>query len=327
MRADEVAAQTGLPGALLDALEAGTVDRLPDRVQTIKALRGYADALGLPGDSYALVMIDLWPAYGGVSPAVVAVQGTPDSPAPTGAAMAPVTRVSRATDSLGETGVVPVAAPSPAVPGNGRPAIRRIGSDEPETVSLPEPDGTAQVPAILADTGVNPAVQPAVYRRRSPLLLRIVVTVVALALVAGIAGLVIHQVRPQWLSDMGLTSSTPGSHPAQAAQQHHHGPPAFRADAPPGATSATFDIHEQAFLVKVVAVGGDAWVTATDPQHASALFAATIPAGQEKDFLVSRAITINTASTAARVFVNAGSKLIGYYFPQAAPYTMTFRKV
>ena len=52
----EVAARTGLPPVMLEALEAGTVDRLPDRVQTVKTLRGYADALGLSGERYACLL-------------------------------------------------------------------------------------------------------------------------------------------------------------------------------------------------------------------------------------------------------------------------------
>jgi len=38
------------------------VDRLADRVETLQALRHYADFLGLPGDRYALLLIDLWPS-------------------------------------------------------------------------------------------------------------------------------------------------------------------------------------------------------------------------------------------------------------------------
>jgi transcriptional regulator with XRE-family HTH domain len=335
LRVAEVAAQTGLPLAILDALEAGTVDRLPDRVQTVKALRGYADALGLPGDSYALLLIDLWPAYGGASPAVMAVQGAPGAPQATGAALAagaapaapaapassptpaPAHRGDHVTDLLTETGTVPTSADGPA--------IRRIGgtsaSDE-----VP-PDGTAQVPAIFADTGVTPAVLPVARRDRPPIMLRAVVVLVALALVVGIAGLVIDRVRPQWFRDIGLTSA-PNSHTGHGQGTHHHAqPPVFALASGSTATSATFNIREPSFVVKVVAVGGDAYVTATDPQHASPLFAGIIASGQEQNFVVTRTLTISTGSTSARVFVSAGYKSLGFYFPQAAPYTMIFNRV
>ena len=51
------------------------IDRLPDRVQTLKALRHYADFLGLPGDRYTLVLIEHWPT--GFSSSSVVTVHTP----------------------------------------------------------------------------------------------------------------------------------------------------------------------------------------------------------------------------------------------------------
>jgi hypothetical protein len=94
-------------------------------------------------------------------------------------------------------------------------------------------------------------------------------------------------------------------------------------------TMATFNVHKPAFVVKVVATGGPSWIQVTSPQQAAPVFAGTVPAGQAKEFVVSNGKTLNvqTGSTSARVFVTAGFKVLGFYFPQAAPFTMVFHPV
>jgi hypothetical protein len=156
----------------------------------------------------------------------------------------------------------------------------------------------------------------------------VVIGLVALALVVGVAGLVIHQVRPQWLKDIGVTSGP--SSPSSPSQGTHHGkPPPVFGLASSSPTMATFNVHKPAFVVKVVATGGPAWVQVTSPQQAGSLFAGTIPSGQDKDFVVGKgkSLTVQTGDTSARVFVTAGFKVLGFYFPQAAPFTMVFHQV
>lgn len=46
----------------VEAFEAGTVDRLPDHVDTLTALRRYPRALQLNSDDYVLAAVDLWPS-------------------------------------------------------------------------------------------------------------------------------------------------------------------------------------------------------------------------------------------------------------------------
>ena len=57
----QAAERAGLPRAEAEAIESGTVGRMRDRVETLRSLRVYADSLGLPGNDYALAVIDLWP--------------------------------------------------------------------------------------------------------------------------------------------------------------------------------------------------------------------------------------------------------------------------
>ncbi len=61
LRIEDVYDQIAIPVADLESLESGTIDRMPDRVQLLKALRRYAEFLGLPGDRFALTLIDRWP--------------------------------------------------------------------------------------------------------------------------------------------------------------------------------------------------------------------------------------------------------------------------
>lgn len=310
LRLEDVSERTGLAVGQLEALEAGTVDRIPDRIDVCQTLRRYADFLGLPGDRYALSLIDLWPALAAGSGPVVVVQAPPTSSAATvGAA--------RST----KTGAVPVIA------------VSRRPAGGPSTSTATGGEGvhpnTAQVPLAVVDTGVTPAVPgrpaPRPKKPRSPIWLRLVVGLVALAVVAGVAGLVIHQVKPQWLNSLGIThdhTTTPPAKPGVPVTT-----PGVFTVANTTSTGATFDIRASAFLVRVIPVGSASWMQATDAQHVSPIFAGVVGAGQSKDFLVTKSITVEVGSPSAHAFVSVGTKVVGFYFPSAAPFTMTFQTV
>lgn len=332
LRVDEVSARTGLPPVLLDALEAGTVDRLPDQVQTVKTLRGYADALGLDGDRYALLLIDLWPSYGGGPPVVVVQQGGSLVDV---SGSVPLAAGTAAGATSGDTAAAPAPAVAPDAGGGpepGRsgdtvvdapPAIRRIGGTTP----APEP-GTAQVPLVLADTGVNPAVPAVAHRARNPWPLRVVAVVVVAVLVLAVAGLVLHREKPQWLHDIGIGAGPRAAGGAHAATTTVTSLPfTFGTEKKPTSTEAVFAVHEPTYEVKVVAVGGSSWLQASDGSHGSPIYTGELAAGAVKIFSVTQArFTLQVGSTSARVFVAAGLKPIGFYFPQNAPFTMVFNR-
>ena len=56
----DVSERTGLPSELLRAAEVGTLDE-SDQLGTLRTVRHYADFLGLPGDRYALAVLECWP--------------------------------------------------------------------------------------------------------------------------------------------------------------------------------------------------------------------------------------------------------------------------
>jgi len=324
LRLEDVSQRTGLPVGQLEALEAGTVDRIPDRIDVCQTLRRYADYLGLPGDRYALSLIDHWPATPAGSGPVVVVQAPATSSAAAGVGVA------RRRD----TGAVPVIAVSRSAAGRppassvGAP-VARSGSGTGATTEGVH-SNTDQVPLAVVDTGVTPAVpgRPAPRPRKpgAPLWLRLLVGLVALAVLVGVAGLVIHQVEPKWLNSLGITH-THSPRPSAPTSSKPAVVPGVFAVASTTSTGATFNIRAPAFLVRVIPVGGASWMQATDAQHVSPIFAGVIGPGQSKDFLVTQSITVEVGSPSAHVFVSVGNKVVGFYFPTAAPFTMTFQSV
>ncbi len=323
LRLDEMATRTGIPEEQLEALEAGTVDRLDDRVSTVQALRTYADSLGLPGGDLALSLVEHWPAGGPRAVAVPLGDTAHVTADPVPAAPVPVAPLA---NTFGDTGVVPIGTPTESGSGTvtvspAGSTVRRVGGTSPA-----RDPGTAQVPVVFADTGVTPAVPVERRRRGAPLALKVVVSVVALALAVGVAGLVIHQVRPRWLSDIGVTS------PPRTASTHrvtHHAVVPIVAMTHQSNLDASFDVHAGYFLLEVVPVGGESWVKVTDPQHVNPQYEGTLVSGQVKDFLVApgQSLTVQVGSPHARVFVSVAGKEAGFYFPTVAPFTMYFHSV
>jgi hypothetical protein len=200
---------------------------------------------------------------------------------------------------------------------------------------------TGMIPALgpMADTGVTAAV-PGPHRRASghrrtgaPVALRILVALVALAVLVGVAGLVVHKVKPKWLQSIGITHSNPPSTSSTTAPGH----PTTTTTAPSAPasfslvsttpTTASFDVRASTFLVRVLATGNPSWVQATVPGQAAPLFSGILTAGQSKDFIGQQSLTVEVGSSAAHLFVSVGKKTVGLYLPPAAPYTMTFQGV
>lgn len=340
---EDVSARTGLPLDQLEALESGVFDRVPDRMAMLRTLRRYADFLGLPGDRYVLVLVDHWPAPAapsGPQPRIVAVDPVPgaglDHPGSYDVGTARVSAVSTSTVAGKEpasayddqaTGVLPLSAPT----GGGWDTR----------------NATAPVALHAADTGVIAAVPPraagAGRRARPPLGLRVVVGLVALAVLAGVGGLLVHHFDPRVLSSLGITRGTPTASTAGSgagtATTGGTGGAASGGTAiftvtttSPGA--ATFEVRAPIFLVHVIAVGNESWMQATGPPTGATsaaaapggtvLFSGLLTSGQSKDFFVQRTLSVEVGSVAAHVYVSVGKKTVGFYYPPAAPYTMTF---
>jgi cytoskeletal protein RodZ len=192
---EEASAACGVPAGQLEDLEAGTVSRLPDRVAVLKDLRRYADSLDLPGERYVLVMVEHWPDDAIVTASVLAVGAGADGVA---VASAPVATLAPETsslflvpDSLTSTAALE-AQPAPAT--NGTPPWAAAPADGDAN--------TDQVPLVLADTGVTPAVRA--WRPRAGVgadsaVVEYLCGFVAVLLVISTAWLGVNHWRPEWL--------------------------------------------------------------------------------------------------------------------------------
>lgn len=307
----EAARRTGLAPAELEALESGTVGRMADRIGTLRALRIYADTLGLPGDGYVLSVVALWPSL--------------DLPA--------------RNDT---TGVVPVVSVSMAPAGGHSPAgdygsafpAGSTGVSDSTITGVMGPVG----PLPINDTRQVPAYETSqvpVVRQGAPRYLKVLVALVALLVVTGGVGLLLHKQVSGWIhsaqtetnsllkdgkKDAGFGSATPGSrHHTTAAPG-----PKVTVVNHAGGTSVTLNVTASAFSVDVLATPNPSWVQVTDSGSQAPVFAQVIPGGQNRLFPVTQSATIETGSLSGRFLVLDGKRIIGSYIPTKAPFTATF---
>jgi hypothetical protein len=322
------AVRAGLGIDTLAALETGNVGQQHDRIATLRAMRTYADSLGLPGADYVLVAIEQWPSVGpilitGADTAVVPVVSITSAP-PGG--HAPAGGHGSLWTSGDVTGVADVTSTG---------VMGRVGSAVVhDTGQLPILD-TGRVPLIT--TGEVPAIGMA-----APRMLKVMIGVVAFLVVLGAVALVehdridgwSHSVRTTttgWVNDtksaLGMTTKPSGHHKTTATTTtatKASGATKVTLQAVPGGLAANFTVSAASFTVKVEAVKGACWVDATTPGTAQPVFAQDLLAGQSHAFVVTQPTTIETGSAAGRAFFYRGNKLIGFYFPAKAPFKMNF---
>jgi Helix-turn-helix domain len=336
---EEVGSRTGLAAQQIQGLESGTVDRLPDRVHTLKALRHYADFLGLPGDTYMLVLVEHWPTGALASP-VVSVHTAPAVHAGPPVPSAPPLQAEPAARTQ-STGAVP-----PATAGAPRTSSWPVGTspesqlvDEwgrPLTGSSPQTAGsatdvdavftTAQVPRI-DNTGPLPVVGDWSdgERSASSLALRILIAILSIALLIGVAGIVINWTNPQWLRDLRITHGTPPiSSPTRPTKVTTTTTAATFSQVGSSPGGATFAVRSTSFVVAIVPAGAASWVQATPAGSSTPTFSGVVSAGQKQEFVVHSSLVVEVGASSARVFVSVGTRLVGLYAPPAAPFIMTF---
>ncbi len=328
----EAAEQFGLRSTALEALESGRIGPQHDRIETLRNLRAYANALGLPGDSYVLVAVDQWPD----------VVPTPATNGDT--AVVPIVSISSApAGGHSPTGRVPIwtseatGVADATTTGVFEPVTRPVLLSENATLS-----DTSQVPIV--DTGEVRAVS-----LRTPRVLTVLVGLVAFLIVVGGAALVEHDHVNQWFHDaksttahwydnakvaVGITS-TKGHHSATTTPTSTHtstpttakpaGKTALVKVVPdPSGLAATFNVRAGSFTVKILAENGPSWVQAIEVGNPKPVFAQMLAAGQSHIFAVSSPTTIQTGSGAGRAYIYKGFTLIKSYVPSKAPFTMTF---
>lgn len=243
----DVSARTGVPESLLRAAETG---QLADRegLSTLKTVRRYADFLGLPGDRFALAILEDWPTRAGHPRGLRAVPEGParletgptaafpafvDSGAPPFDDVPPAGGDMRTPPAGGDMRTTEVprldvwAATSAGGGGDVTAPTSAVSRIEPPAWGS---DGTTTwTGGTFSDTGMAPAVrarstQIVRRRRHVPAVLQAAIVLVSLAVIAGAAILAVDRLHPSWLQRIGLTKATTGrptpgvsSHPTTAA--------------------------------------------------------------------------------------------------------------
>jgi Helix-turn-helix domain len=361
---EEAAAACGLPVGQLEDFEAGTVSRLPDRVAVLKGLRRYADSLGLPGERYVLVMVEHWPDDEVVTSSVLTMDVQGEAVAMGAGPIATATTAVTTGPEANSLFLVPeTLTTTAALPAYALPAAN--GSADGDTVANGaaawangSADGDAttdQVPIVLADTGVTPAVRA--WRPRvgtfdgDSATVQYLSGFLAVLLVIGCAWLGINHWRPQWLRSIHIPY-TSKSLPAAAGAPKTTTPTSAGSTAPSSTTAtttappvttpqghgtlgkelritsvagdhATFAVRASKFVVQVHCVGGDAWVQVSGSTP-TPVFAQIVPENGTKNFQGEGQLTMVIGSSAARLTILHGKKVIGTYTPPSAPFSMTF---
>ena len=319
----ESAARANLRDATFEALEVGNVGPQHDRIETLRALRAYANSLGLPGNDYVFVAIEHWPS-GGANPA-----------------------------NGSETAVVPVVSISSA-PAGGHSPLGGMGSAWPgDRTGVSDATITGVLepvpPLAMTDTGRVPIVDTGEVRAvrvGAPRFLTFLVGLTVVLIALGALALAENQYLDGWYHDtraamtrwvhdaksaVGITSSPKAS--AHHTTSASHVPPrqvprsdliTFKKGNNPAGRSETINVAASSFTVRIVADQAACWVQAITPGQPSPVFAQPLQADQNHVFTVTSSMTIETGSSAGRAFIYQGTKLIGFYFPSKTPFTMTF---
>jgi transcriptional regulator with XRE-family HTH domain len=332
---EEVSSRTGLAAQQLQGLESGTVDRLPDRVHTLKVLRHYADFLGLPGDRYLLVLVEHWPT-GSLNAPVVTVHTAPPVLHDDTGLVPPVQQIQQIQPRVDQASV---RAASHLVDIRGLPLASSVGLNAStastvssasiaSSASSDDTHTTAQVPRIDR-TGPLPVVDrwSDFDEPRTPVLLRGLIWILSLALLVGVAGIVINWTRPQWLRDIGITRA-----PTTAATTTTSRPGTTTTAAPTFTqvsstpTAATFDVRSSPFVVAVVPDGSPSWVQANADGAPDPAYSGIVQAGEKQSWTVNSSLVVVVGASSARLYVSVGNHLVGSYAPPGAPFTITFQK-
>lgn len=346
LRLDEVGQGAGVSVQDLRALEAAALDRFPDSLSALRAVRRSADYLGLPGDQLALILMERWPLR--------AARGTPsEEPTSTVPAIDAATVGVPAIDAAPLTGVVArdrrkrsrqalLGAAAAAATG---PGTSEVVLDEPTDQVVLGGAEKGRVEDTQAVPLVTPEPPPARLRRHPggdrrgidglrvkrpaaasapdapPAWLRVVVVAVVLAVLAGVTGIVVtnlHHGPSRTKSPAAATKKTGGKSAAAAAKVTF-------TTAPTSATSADITVGASSFTVTIDAVGYAAWVQVTSPTQSAPLFSGMLYTGQSHTFAVHSSVTVETGSVAGHATVSVAGRQVGTYTPSAAPFYMTFK--
>jgi hypothetical protein len=314
----EVTDRTGTPWKQLEALEAGDLSRFPDLRSALTAVRRYADLMALDGDDFARVTEDHW---GGSTTGSAGVGGL-GAGATNGGRSPPV----YATDSMS-------VGHLSRYPGDGTHLRAFTQTDEVPGVrrgELPRGNGS-NGGGPWSITGSHPATPAGlVYIRPAPLLLRGAVWFTAALLALALVALAVQHYQPQWLADIHLVRHPPLTvTPTTSGATTPPGAPArsslvTRTDS--GAGSAAISVRAASYTVRIGA-WAPCWTEVHTPQSFSPVFAATLQAGELKDFnSVNGQLTLSMSAVHVTVQVRIDGRTVPkwVFTPPSVPFTVNF---
>lgn len=190
---------------------------------------------------------------------------------------------------------------------------------------------TAEVPAV---GGFDPRRgRPGVIRvrRPAPLALRVAVWLTAVLLLAGLAGLGIHRLRPSALGALEV-KPTPSAGPATrststtVAHAHTTAPAQPVSQTATTATGATLEVATAQYTVKV-SPQAPCWVQVTAPGSPAPVFEGTLGAGEVKTFSAVNGqveLLLGASRVTVSVLFAGKSAPVWTFTPTSAPYQLRF---
>jgi hypothetical protein len=326
---DAAAARASLGSTVVEALESGHVGHQHDRIAMLRALRTYADSLGLPGGEYVLVAVEQWPSAG---PTLATGSDT---------AVVPVVSISSAPAG----GHSPAGGHGSVWPGDATGVADATTTGVMETLRPTSVNDTGRLPAL--DTGRVPVVDTGEVRAvsfRVPRLLKFMIGLVTFLVVLGGAALAEHghidgwfdsarSTTTRWIndikSDFGITSKPAGHghHTATTTPSTVAKPidtTKVTLKAVPGGLAENISVSATSFTVKIDAATGPCWVSVSTAPGVKPLFEQDLLPGESHSFVVTSTLTVETGSSSGRMFFYQGTKLFGFYVPPKAPFTTNF---
>ena len=282
----DVSRRTGIALDRLRAAEIGALDGI-DGLATLTTVRRYADFLGLPGDRYALGILDRWPTRSAARAARSA--SLPGPPAADLHRSAPADF--EPAPAYGHTGMTPAV---PAVRSQVWSRPRHHGATAllqvlVGFVALALVAGVALLaidrlhPAWLREAGLAPPADPTLAAAPAP------------------AG-----------AQTGAGAHTGERRGATLLEAHRS-----------SATTAAFDVPAARFTVTVAAAGGPCWVDVTAHATQAPLYAGVVDPGSPRSFSGRTPLVVELGSVAGRVSVSAPGVRSASYAPPAIPFNVT----
>ncbi len=158
--------------------------------------------------------------------------------------------------------------------------------------------------------------------------LRVLVALVAVLIVVGLAGLVVHHWRPTWWTKLHLPAGHAVAGGASASAPTTTTPTTTHPVVSVVATTDTTEtvkVRAASYGIDVAAVGGASWMQATDSAHTSPVFSGVLQPGQSQLVTGTSSLTVEVGSSSGQVRLLVHQAAVATYKPHVAPYTYVFQ--